>query len=116
MGSQLEFSNFMNKTFREISGKAQEKGRQYTGGIDSDAFYNFKRSASEWDTWVQYQILQFAQKHWTFLIRWAKTTDPYISRKKTLDKVKDSAKDIVVFMLLLLFWIETNMLGTTEEE
>ena len=109
---QYAFRNFAERIWdRIVNNIIRDKGEQYTH--HSNAFENFEHSAAAWDTHVPYEILQMAQKHWTFLVRWAKIGAP---RDETMGgKARESAWDIVVYLLLLLFWLQTEGVISVEE-
>lgn len=97
---QSTFRSFAERYWHDsLLGLAKEKGSQYTEG--SNVFENFEQSAFAWGISIPQDILQDAQKHWTFLIRWAKTT----RRPDLLHKAQESIRDVIVYLLLLLFYI-----------
>lgn len=77
-----------------------KKGDQYAGQEDH-ALANFGDAARIWDKSIPYELLQYTTKHWAFIIRWAKG-----DTGKMRDKVKVAVTDIIVYMILLLFWLQ----------
>ena len=101
---QFAFRNFAERLWKEIIEKlATTKGNQYTD--THNAFENFEQHAKAWDTDVPQAILQLAQKHWSYMIRWTKLARAENGR---MAKARESAGDLIVYLLLLLFWISTQ--------
>jgi hypothetical protein len=88
-----------------------DKGDQYTS--PHNALENFEQAAAIWETSVPHEILQFATKHWSFLVHWAKTG---YARGRIGEKARESAWDMIVYMLLLLFLLQTWDVISVEEE
>jgi len=77
------------------------KGDQYVGHTDH-ALANFADASEAWDTNIPHEILHSGMtKHWIFLTRWAKG-----STALDRDKVRTSATDLIVYLILLLFWLQ----------
>jgi hypothetical protein len=85
---------------RTIWNLLYRKGEQYAGQEDH-ALINFIDAAEIWDSSIPEEMLRYTTKHWVFLVHWVKGgTD------KMRDKARVSALDIIVYMILLLFWLQ----------
>jgi len=101
MKTQKDFQKWAEEKLKSILVTLVMKGSQYTGQ-EGPAFWNYEHSAAMWDTDVFYQIMQAAQKHWTFLVRLAKMPP----EQRQSFKTTTSMLDVCVYMLLLMFSLE----------
>lgn len=108
--TQNDFQNWARGKANSILTLLQEKGGQYTG-LGNSAFANFEMSAAQWDTDPLFQIMQAAQKHWTFLVKSAKQNPD----ERSSHRMQITGEDMIVYMLLLIYWEEeygvTNLPG-----
>ena len=78
-----------------------QKGDQYAGQTDH-ALVNFMDSSKIWDTSIPHEILHSGMtKHWSFLVKWARGSTALMR-----NKVRVSATDMIVYLILLLFWLQ----------
>jgi hypothetical protein len=112
---QYAFKNFCERVWdRIISNLIKAKAEQYTHA--HNAFENFEDYTKVWDSTVPYEMLQMATKHWVFLTRYAKVTMNGTLPERMHDKARESAWDMIVYMLLFLFWLQVNELAQSTEE
>ena len=99
MRTQAQFQVWARKRIPEIIGILDMKGNQYTG-IEESAFLNFELSSAQWRTDVPFQIMQAAQKHWTYLVRATQEATPMGF------KLHNAPTDLIIYMLLLTYFME----------
>lgn len=101
MNTQKQLRDFAERLWsRGLRQLLQKKGDQYAGQEDH-ALANFMEAAKIWDSSIPEEMLQYATKHWCFLVRWAKD-----GASTMRDKARVSAWDIIIYMILLLFWLQ----------
>jgi hypothetical protein len=111
MKTQAEFQAWALGKLHGIHVVLNSKGTQYTG-LEQSAFLNFEMSAAQWGTDIFYQIMQAAQKHWTFLVKEAKRT--IYDGRRDEHKIQVAAEDIMVYMLLVLYLFEQGEPDATD--
>lgn len=103
MRTQRDFQKWAEERLKALMGTLVIKGDQYTV-IDASAFANFERSASQWGTDVPYQIMQAAQKHWTFLV--GASQENLLKPESWGFALHNAPTDLIVYMLLLSYFME----------
>jgi len=100
--TQADFQEWAKTYLKEIHSLLQGKGGQYSK-TEIKALHNFTQASKIWESTEAYQILQYATKHWVFLVdkakdgRWGNLTP------KEMRQVEESARDMIIYMLLLIF-------------
>ena len=109
---QTHLHEFAKKLWRRtISNLLYRKGDQYAGQEDH-ALINFIDASEIWDSSIPEEMLRYATKHWVFLVHWVKE-----GADKMRHKARVSALDMIVYMILLLFWLQmVGMESVPEDE
>jgi hypothetical protein len=100
--TQANFQEWAITYLKQVHELLKGKGGQYSEQ-NKYALRNFQSAAKYWGTTEMYQILQYATKHWVFLIDEAQDSLFKALTPKDKRMVEESARDLIIYMLLLIY-------------
>jgi hypothetical protein len=99
--SQHDFQIWANHKISTINETLKEKGDQYSERT-KPAHANFLAGAALLETSPMAYLMALATKHWHALAQWAAGRRPGFKR----EDIQERATDIIVYLLLLMYWSE----------
>lgn len=101
--SEAAFAKFASNEMDEVlSGLLKEKGSQYSGHADN-ALVNFLDGSASVGMSPANYLMALATKHWHSIGLWSSGKSDM-----SIDLVCERAKDIIVYMLLLIWMLRTH--------
>lgn len=100
--TQEDFQKWVKPYVEDLLALLSRKGEQYSKR-ETYALHNFREAAKIWETTEAYEILQYATKHWVMLIDKTQTARFADLTPQEHRQVEESARDMIIYMLLLIF-------------
>jgi len=100
--TQEDFQKWSRQYLLDLHAQLRRKGDQYSKE-ETYALLNFREAAKVWSTTEAYQILQYATKHWVLMVDKTQTARFHILSPQEKRMIEESARDMIIYMLLLIF-------------